>query len=212
MNKAIFVDELKKIGINATEEQILKLEKFYELLIEWNKKINLTRIIEKEEVFLKHFYDSLTIVKVINLDDVTSLCDVGTGAGFPGIPLKIFFPHLKVTLVDSLQKRINYLNILIKELMLDDINAIHIRAEDFNEKFDVVTSRAVANIEKLLTYTMHLLNEDGKMIAMKGNVSDELSDKVRQKINKKYVIKEIKTFLLPFENSQRSLVVICNKK
>lgn len=211
MNKELFIKELKKLNIEITEDQLQKLNKFYELLVEWNKKINLTRITEKEDVYLKHFYDSLTITKVINLNEVETLCDIGTGAGFPGVVLKIMYPNLKITLVDALQKRVNYLNEIIKKLDLKDIEALHVRGEDLKEKYDVVTSRAVANIEKLLTYTMHLVNKDGVMIAMKGNIEDELTKEVEDKINRKYKIVEINKFILPIENSNRSLVVIKNK-
>lgn len=211
MNKEEFLIAINELGINLTEEQLTKLNKFYELLIEWNEKINLTRIVEKEDVYLKHFYDSLTIVKVIDLSKKESLCDVGTGAGFPGVVLKIVYPNLKITLVDSLLKRVNYLNEIIKELELDSIKAIHSRGEDFKEQFDVVTARAVANIEKLLGFTMHLVNKNGQFIAMKGNVDEELTEDVISKINKKYNIIEINKFLLPKENSKRSLVVIQNK-
>ena len=211
MNKELFIEELKKLGIDITEEQLNKLNSFYKLLIEWNEKINLTRITEENEVYLKHFYDSLTIKKVIDLNDVETLCDVGTGAGFPGIVLKIMYPHLKITLVDSLQKRVNYLNSIIKDLELDNIKAIHSRGEDFKEKFDVVTARAVANIEKLVTYTMHLVNKDGQLVAMKGNIEEELTESVQQKLSKKYQIKQIEIFYLPIEESHRSLVVLKNK-
>lgn len=210
MNINEFNEELKKLGITLSTYQLDKLEKFYKLLVEWNNKINLTRIIDKEEVYLKHFYDSLTIVKVIDLNKVETLCDVGTGAGFPGIVLKIFYPHLKITLVDSLQKRVNYLNEVIKELEFKDIKAIHVRGEDYKEKFDVVTSRAVANIEKLTTYTMHLLNKDGVLIALKGNIDEELTEEVKNKISKKYKIIKIEKFLLPIENSNRSIVIMKN--
>ena len=211
MNKELFIEELNKLGITITEEQLNKLNSFYKLLIEWNEKINLTRITEENEVYLKHFYDSLTIKKVIDLNDVETLCDVGTGAGFPGIVLKIIYPHLKITLVDSLQKRVNYLNSIIKELELDNIKAIHSRGEDFKEKFDVVTARAVANIEKLVTYTMHLVHKDGQLVAMKGNIEEELTPVVQQKLSKKYQIVKIEKFLLPIEESHRSLVVLKNK-
>ena len=211
MNKTEFIIELKKINIDITEEQLQKLDKFYKLLLEWNEKINLTRIVEKKEVYLKHFYDSLTIVKVINLEEKETLCDVGTGAGFPGIILKIMYPHLKITLIDSLQKRVNYLNEIIKELELDNINAIHVRGEDYKEKFDIVTSRAVANIEKLVNYTMHLLNKNGVLIAMKGNIENELTKEVQKKLEKKYKIEKIEKFILPIEESHRSLIVMKNK-
>lgn len=106
MTEQEFVIAIKELGIEATTKQLNQLEKFYNLLVEWNKKINLTRIIEKDEVYLKHFCDSLTIVKEIDLNKIDTLCDVGTGAGFPGIVLKIFYPNLKITLVDSLLKRV----------------------------------------------------------------------------------------------------------
>ena len=208
MTEKEFIEEVKKLGITPAKEQLQQLEKFYRLLIEWNQKINLTRITEKEEVYLKHFYDSLTIVKEIDLSKVDTLCDVGTGAGFPGIVLKIFYPNLKITLIDSLLKRVNYLNEIIKELKLKDIKAIHTRGEEYHETFDVVTARAVANIEKLLKYTMHLVNKNGKLIAMKGNIEEELTEEVKKKINKKYKIEKINKFLLPIENSNRSLIVI----
>ena len=211
MNKEEFIISIKELGIELTEEQLVKLNKFYNLLIEWNEKINLTRITEEKEVYLKHFYDSLTISKVVDLSTKETLCDVGTGAGFPGIVLKIVYPNLKITLVDSLLKRVNYLNAIISDLELENIHAIHSRGEDFKEKFDVVTARAVANIEKLLGFTMHLVNKEGMFIAMKGNIEEEMTSEVINKINKKYQITEINKFLLPKENSNRSLVVIKNK-
>ena len=211
MNNEDFVSSIKQLNITLTEEQLKKLDKFYNLLIEWNEKINLTRITDKKEVYLKHFYDSLTIAKAINLSTQETLCDVGTGAGFPGIVLKIAYPNLKITLIDSLQKRVNYLNTVIKELDLKNIVAIHSRGEEYKEKFDVVTTRAVANIEKLVNYTMHLVNENGVFIAMKGNIDEELNDSVIKKINKKYTIVNTQKFLLPVENSNRSLITIKNK-
>ena len=211
MNKELFIEETKKLGINLTEEQLIKLELFYKLLLEWNEKINLTRIVEKEEVYLKHFYDSLTLNKGVDLSKVNTLCDVGTGAGFPGIVLKIVFPNLKIVLIDSLQKRVNYLNTIIKELGLKNIEAIHSRGEDYKGKFDVVTSRAVANIEKLVGYTMHLVDKKGIFVAMKGNIDDELTSDVKTKLSKKYKVIDIIKFELPVENSSRSLVIIKNK-
>ena len=127
MNKDMFIEECKKINIDLNNEQLEKLDKFYHLMLEWNEKINLTRITEEKEVYLKHFYDSLTLNKVVKLKDVKTLCDVGTGAGFPGIVLKIVFPNIKITLIDSLQKRVNYLNNIIEELELSNIEAIHTR-------------------------------------------------------------------------------------
>ena len=211
MNKEEFIKAVKQLNVDLTEEKLEKLNKFYNLLIEWNKKINLTRIEKEDEVYLKHFYDSLTIAKVVDLSEIKTLCDIGTGAGFPGIVLKIIYPNLKITLIDSLQKRVNYLNEIIKDLGLDNIEAIHVRGEDYKGQYDVVTSRAVANIEKLLGYTMHLVSPTGIFIAMKGDIEKELTPDVKKKIEKKYKIEKIEKFLLPKENSNRSLVVIKNK-
>lgn len=211
MNKEEFVEALKKLNINITEKQLNQLEKFYNILIEENKKINLTRIIEKEDVYLKHFYDSLTIVKEIDLNKIETLCDVGTGAGFPGIVLKIVYPNLKVTLIDSLLKRVNYLNETIKKLDLQDIKAIHTRSEDYKEQFDLVTARAVASLNKLIPWCIHLVKKDGNFIAMKANVDKELEniDKILNKYS--FKIEKINRFLLPTENSNRSLIVISKK-
>lgn len=208
MNKEEFVEALKKLNINITEKQLNQLEKFYNILIEENKKINLTRIIEKEDVYLKHFYDSLTIVKEIDLNKIETLCDVGTGAGFPGIVLKIVYPNLKVTLIDSLLKRVNYLNETIKKLDLQDIKAIHTRSEDYKEQFDLVTARAVASLDKLIPWCMHLVKNKGIFVAMKGNIEEELN--MNNKVFNKYKckIKKINKFQLPKENSNRSLVII----
>lgn len=210
MNKEEFIKYLEELNIYPTVDQLNKLDKFYHLLISWNEKINLTRITEEKDVYLKHFYDSLTITKEIDLLKVNTLCDVGTGAGFPGIVLKIMYPNLKVTLIDSLLKRVNYLNEIIKDLELTDITAIHTRGEDYKDKFDVVTSRAVANIEKLVTFTMHLVDKNGVFIAMKGNIDNELTNSVERNISKKYKIVKINKFKLPIEESDRSLVVIKN--
>lgn len=211
MTREEFISELEKLDIKLTNIQEKKLEQFYKLLLEWNDKINLTRITSKEDVYLKHFYDSLTISKAVNLNNIDTLCDVGTGAGFPGIVLKIVYPNLKITLIDSLRKRVNYLNTIIKELDLTNIEAIHTRGEDYKEEFDLVTSRAVANIEKLVQYTMHLVKKDGMFIAMKGDIEKELTVDVEKKLSKKYKLIGIEKFNLPIENSKRSLLIIKNK-
>lgn len=211
MNKEEFYEAVKKLGISLEENQKQKLEEFYHILIEENQKINLTRITEKEDVFLKHFYDSLTIVKEIDLSKVNTLCDVGTGAGFPGIVLKIVYPNLKVTLIDSLLKRVNYLNRTIEKLNLQDIEAIHTRSEDYQGQFDIVVSRAVANLKKLIPWCIHLVKKSGVMIAMKANIEEELIDidKILNKCHCK--IEKINKFLLPKENSNRSLIAIKRK-
>lgn len=205
-----FIINLKSLNIEVTEEQILKLEQYYELLIEWNKKINLTGITEKKEVYLKHFYDSISLAKIIDLNKVNNLCDIGTGAGFPGIVLKIFYPDLEVILLDSLNKRTNFLNIVIEQLDLKKIKTITSRAEDYSknnrEIFDVVTARAVAPLSILLEYSIPLVKNNGYFIAMKADVSKELLniDNCLKQLN--IDLKEKEEFLLPFENSKRTLL------
>ena len=127
MNINDFINELKKINIEINDYQLKQLNRYYELLVEYNEKMNLTGITEKNQVYLKHFYDSLTINKIIDLNTVQTLCDVGTGSGFPGMVIKILFPKIKITLVDSLNKRIEFLNVVINELGLEDIDALHSR-------------------------------------------------------------------------------------
>lgn len=216
MNREEFIYELEKLGITLTPAQELKLEKFYNLLIEWNQKINLTRIVEKEDVYLKHFYDSLTMQKIVNLYNVETLCDVGTGAGFPGLVLKIMFPNLKITLLDALNKRINFLNDVIEKLELKDIETIHSRSEDYalknREKFDVVTARAVASLPVLMELCVPLVKEQGYFIPLKANITEE---KILSKnaISKLYLkeVDEIK-FILPVEESNRCLVKYLKEK
>jgi len=208
MNIDTFIEETKKLGINLTDKQLSQLEKYYNLLIEWNNKINLTRIVEKEDVYLKHFYDSLTISKVIDLNNSGSLCDIGTGAGFPGVVLKIVYSNLRVTLVDSLNKRIVFLNEVIKELELTDIVTIHSRAEDIKDKYDIVTSRAVANLKKLSEYCLPLVKENGYFIPMKANVEEELIE-AKDTIKKlNGTLEKQETFYLPIEESIRNILLI----
>lgn len=216
MNLDLFIEETKKLGIELTSQQLEKLNQFYELLISWNQKMNLTRIIEKEDVYLKHFYDSLTLSKVIDLTQDLTLCDVGSGAGFPGIVLKICFPNLKITLLDSLQKRVNYLNEIIKELDLKNIEAIHTRAEDYakqnRENFDIVTARAVANLKILSELCIPMVKVNGLFIAMKANIEEEIenSTEILKKLDSK--IEKIETFYLPIENSIRNIIMIQKQK
>ncbi len=216
MNKDEFLEEVKKLVINLDENQLAQLEEFYELLIGWNEKINLTTITDKEEVYLKHFYDSLTLVKSINLDQEIYLCDVGSGAGFPGIVLKICFPKLKIVLIEALQKRVNYLNDVIQKLKLKDIVAIHTRMEDFSklneEKFDIITARAVANLNVLLEISVRALKINGQMVFMKANCDEELenSKQVLNKLSCKIV--KIDKFKLPKENSNRTIITILKEE
>ena len=208
MNKEEFINELKKLNIMLSSKQLEDLNKYYHLLIEWNEKINLTRITEEKDVFLKHFYDSLTLIKVVDLNKELTLCDIGTGAGFPGIVLKIVFPNLSITLVDALLKRVNFLNVVIKELKLTKIEAVHERAEEFvkknKNKYDIVTSRAVSRLNNLVTYCVPLLNKNGVFLPMKANCDDEIEE-IK---NKNLRITRIEKFKLPYENSNRTIIEI----
>lgn len=210
MNREQFIFEVEKLGIEVTSEKLEKLEYFYNLLIEWNNKINLTTIVEKEAVYLKHFYDSLTLIKAINLNDKLNLCDVGSGAGFPGIVLKIFFPTLNIVLVDSLNKRVLYLNEIIKKLNLDDIVAIHSRMEDFSkvnsEKFDVITARAVSSLSVLTEISVRAVKLNGHLVFMKANCDEEI-EAISRILDKLGLILDSTTkFVLPIEESNRTLV------
>ena len=209
-----FIKEVEKLGFKVTNKELSQLDIIYNTLINTNKTMNLTRITDKENVYLKHFYDSLTLAKVYDLNKSQTLCDIGTGAGFPGLVLKIFYPNLDITLVDSLQKRVNYLNKLIEKLNLKGIKAYHNRAEDLikeRKKFDIVTARAVANLSKLLLWTMPLINKNGSFLAMKGNVEEELNlAKDIMKKNNWYVNKK-EVFHLPNKEDMRTILEIKNK-
>ena len=209
-----FIKEVEKLGLKVTNKELSQLDIIYNTLIDTNKTMNLTRITDKEDVYLKHFYDSLTLAKFYDLNKAQTLCDIGTGAGFPGLVLKIFYPNLDITLVDSLQKRVNYLNKLIEKLNLKGIKAYHNRAEDLikqNKKFDIVTARAVASLPKLLLWTMPLVNKNGSFLAMKGNVEEELnSAKDIMEKNNWYVNKK-EVFHLPNKEDIRTILEIKNK-
>ena len=202
MNQNKFIEELKKINISINELQLKQLERYYELLVEYNKFMNLTGITIKEEVYLKHFYDSLTIAKVIDLNQYDTLCDVGTG--FPGLVIKIIYPNIKLTLLDSLNKRLNFLNIVIKELNLKDIETIHIRAEEYKKQFDIVVARAVAPLNILLEYCIPITKVNGYFIAMKGK--NEEANNALKELNSEII--ETNSFLLPIEQSNRTIIKI----
>ena len=209
MTQNDFIIKVNELGLEVTDEKLDKLNKYYELLVSFNEKINLTAITLKEEVYLKHFYDSLTLVKIIDFNKYNTFCDIGTGAGFPGIVIKIFFPHLKVTLIDALNKRIDFLNVVISELQLKEIETIHSRIEDYGknnrELYDIVTARAVTNLSNLLEFAIPIVKVNKYFIAMKGsnneldtilNASKLLNIKLEEKIE----------FSLPYEESKRNLI------
>ena len=221
---AYIIDEMHKLGISLTEQQSEQLYEYYRLLVEWNSFMNLTGITEFSEVVQKHFVDSLSIVKVKNMNDVDNLIDVGTGAGFPGLPLKIVFPHLKVTLLDSLDKRIDFLNAVIEKTGLTGIETIHGRAEDFakpglkREIYDLCVSRAVANLATLSEYCLPYVKIGGEFIPYKsGEVADELQDAKSAVFLLGGKVESCENFDLPGSDIHRSLVRIkkvggCPKK
>lgn len=217
MNKEEFKKEIceyaESIQIELNEKQINQFYRYMELLLEWNEKINLTAITDPHEIILKHFIDSLTISKYI--EKYKKIIDVGTGAGFPGIPIKILRDDIKVTLLDSLNKRINFLNNVIQEIKLNNINTIHSRVEEFGrnkkyrESFDVVTSRAVANLSTLSEYMIPLVKEGGECICMKSTgIEEEIeqSKKAIKVLGGK--IEKIEEFELPKSDIKRSIILI----
>ena len=214
MNEKQFIEALKEKGIELSEQQIAQFKKYFELLVEWNEKMNLTAITDLEGVYLKHFYDSISASFYFDFSKVTRVCDVGAGAGFPSIPIKICFPHLQITIVDSLNKRLTFLNHLTNELQLENMNFVHARAEEFGqnatyrEKFDVVTARAVARLSVLSELCIPLAKEGGYFVALKAAAgAEEMKDAGKAISTLGAKLKEEFKFLLPIEESERSLYV-----
>jgi len=207
-----FIKAIEALNINYDEKQLNELETYYNYLIEYNRHTNLTAIIEKEAVYLKHFYDSLTLVKAIDFSNVINIIDIGSGAGFPGIVLKIFFPHLDITILDSNGKKTTFISHLVETLNLKNITVVNARAEDYAKdklnSFDLCVSRAVAYIDIICELSFPFIKKDGKVVLMKGNISNEMKilTNYQQDLNiKKY---DILNFSLPFTNDERNLIVL----
>ena len=214
-----FIEELGKLEIVLTDQQLEQFEKYYEMLIEKNKVMNLTAITEFDEVIEKHFLDSINICHLLDLQSEIRLLDLGTGAGFPGIPLKIVFPKLNVVLADSLNKRILFLKDVIQELGLEDIEAVHGRAEDlarkpeYRENFDLCVSRAVANLSTLSEYCLAFVKIGDSFISYKsGEIDEELSSAKKAILLLGGQTKEVIPFQLDSTDISRSFVMIGKEK
>ena len=215
MNEQQFIEALRAHGIELTDHQLAQFEMYYETLVEWNEKMNLTAITDKEEVYLKHFYDSISAAFYVDYKGEHTLCDVGAGAGFPSIPLKICYPQLDVTIVDSLKKRMTFLDHLAEKLELENVRFIHARAEEFGqdkahrEQYDLVMARAVARLSVLSEYCIPLVRVGGQFIAMKGAAGmDEYKDAkgAIRKLGGR--LREEHLFQLPKEESERYIMKI----
>ncbi|ARW09103.1 16S rRNA (guanine(527)-N(7))-methyltransferase RsmG [Bacillus atrophaeus] len=219
MNIEEFTSGLAEKGISLSSRQLEQFELYYEMLVEWNEKINLTSITEKKEVYLKHFYDSITAAFYVDFKQVNTICDVGAGAGFPSLPIKICFPHLQISIVDSLNKRITFLEKLAEALQLENTSFYHDRAEtfgqrqDLRESYDIVTARAVARLSVLSELCLPLVKKNGLFVALKAASAEE-----ELKAGKKAIttlggeLEQVHSFKLPMEESDRNIIVMRKKK
>ncbi|MDT0698465.1 16S rRNA (guanine(527)-N(7))-methyltransferase RsmG [Staphylococcus chromogenes] len=215
MSVTWLAEQLESHGITLSDKQKQQFETYYDMLVEWNEKINLTSITEEHEVYLKHFYDSITPSFYHDFNDTLNVCDVGAGAGFPSIPLKIVFPNLRVTIVDSLNKRIQFLNQLAMALDLEGVHFVHDRAETFGKNeayrgsFDVVTARAVARMSVLSEFCIPLVKTRGVFIALKSSKGQEELDEARFGIGIfGGRIEDVFTFKLPEDAGERQIIKI----
>ncbi|WP_127530035.1 16S rRNA (guanine(527)-N(7))-methyltransferase RsmG [Paenibacillus kobensis] len=212
---AWFSEKLAAKGISLTEGQLNQFETYYRLLVEWNEKMNLTGITEREAVYEKHFYDSVSLAFYTNMNEAGSIADIGSGAGFPSLPLKICFPHLKVTIVDSLNKRISFLQHVVQQLGLTNVNCVHGRAEDIarlpehRDRYDLVTARAVARLNVLNEFCLPFTVKGGIFAAMKGgDPAEELQEATASLRELKGKQLRVESMLLPHEQSERHIVFI----
>jgi 16S rRNA (guanine527-N7)-methyltransferase len=206
---------LEEKGISLSAAQWKQFHDYYELLIEWNRKMNLTAITERAQVYIKHFYDSLSLSFVVPMAKMANLADIGSGSGFPGIPLKIAFPHLQVTIIDSLNKRITFLRHVVERLELKDVVCVHSRAEDsardtqLRDRFDLATARAVARLNVLNELCLPFVKPNGLFAAMKGaQGEEELADAGRSLQALKGKVEKTVRFELPVEDAARTIILI----
>lgn len=219
MTPQAFYQVLIEHGITLTDKQKKQFETYFRLLVEWNEKINLTAITNKEEVYLKHFYDSIAPILQGYIDNSPlSILDIGAGAGFPSIPMKILYPEIDITIIDSLNKRINFLNILANELELSGVHFFHGRAEDFGQdkvfraKFDIVTARAVARMQVLAELTIPFLKVNGRLIALKAAAAEEeliSAEKALKTLFSQVTVN--KNYKLP-NGDDRNITIVSKKK
>lgn len=219
MTPQAFYQVLIEHGITLTDKQKKQFETYFRLLVEWNEKINLTAITDKEEVYLKHFYDSIAPILQGYIDNSPlSILDIGAGAGFPSIPMKILYPEIDITIIDSLNKRINFLNILVNELELSGVHFFHGRAEDFGQdrvfraKFDIVTARAVARMQVLAELTIPFLKVNGRLIALKAAAAEEeliSAEKALKTLFSQVTVN--KNYKLP-NGDDRNITIVSKKK
>ena len=216
MNKQEFINKVGELGITLREEQLIQLDTYCSFLLEYNSHTNLTAIKEEDQVYLKHFFDSITFIKAIDVTKYNTLLDIGTGAGFPGMILKIVFPELEVTLLDSNNKKINFLQELSGKLGLTKVNFYHGRAEDFcannRETFDIVTARAVTNMTALSELCLPLVKLNGYFIALKGSNKEELEDSKNAIKILGGCIEDTINFELPYEGGERNILKIKKQK
>ncbi|MBE6014770.1 MAG: 16S rRNA (guanine(527)-N(7))-methyltransferase RsmG [Lachnospiraceae bacterium] len=216
----MFVNDLKELGISITDKQLQQFIDYYELLVDWNSRMNLTSITEYGEVIKKHFVDSVSLISFYDFSKVESIIDVGTGAGFPGIPLKIMLPDISVLLLDSLNKRVNFLNHVIENISLENINAIHSRAEDagldptYRERYDLCVSRAVANLSTLSEYCLPFVKVGGNFVSYKSaDIKDELDSASKALSVLGGNLDKVEEFTIPGTDISRSFVFVnkCKK-
>lgn len=211
---SLFVQLLLQKGITVSDQQLKQFDIYFNELITWNEKMNLTGITEKEQVYSKHFYDSISLSFFVSLTNISSIADIGSGAGFPSIPLKIMYPHVKVTIVDSLNKRIQFLEHLTKMLQLEQMECIHGRAEEisrkhgYRDRYDLVTARAVARLAVLNEFCLPFVKKDGLFVAMKGSdPTAEVSEAEYSANELKAKLMNIHSFELPEEHGARHIIV-----